>query len=138
MLKYVAFALALEIKYILTKFILQFVLNNKIRFGEVYYYFRCLINGNTITLAVISIFSNPDPILLRESHGTVLSCTGDDSLIVIGISSIQAVVAMIPHQPPGLDEGHFFVVERPGLDIMNLSGFSDDMEDIDNHEEADG
>ena len=80
-----------------------------------------------ITLAMISVFSDPHPALLRESHGTVLSCTysSNDSLIVTDISFIQSVVTMVLHHPPSWDEDQFFVMEWPGLDIMNLGGFSD-------------
>lgn len=86
-----------------------------------------------ITLAMISVFSDPHPALLRESHGTVLSCTysGNDSLIVTDISFIRSVVAMVPHHPPSWDEDRFLVVEQPGLDVMNLGGFTDCVSDID-------
>lgn len=75
---------------------------------------------------MLSVFSDPDPHLLAKSHGVVLSCTysGDENLIVTEYSSISSVIAMVPHWPPGWNEGssQYFVVEKPGLDIADLSG----------------
>ena len=77
-----------------------------------------------MTLAVVSMYSEPHPDLLSTSHGTFVSCQyfGDDALVVIKVSCIESVVAMIPHSPPhSLGSGsHFFLVERPGLDVANL------------------
>lgn len=77
-----------------------------------------------MTLAVVSMYSEPHPDLLSTSHGTFVSCQyfGDDALVVIEVSRIESVVAMVPHNPPhSLDsESHFFLVERPGLDVVNL------------------
>lgn len=79
-----------------------------------------------ITLAMLSVFSDPDPHLFAESHGVVLSCTysGDEAIIVTDYSSISSVVAMVPHRPPGwnMESNRYFVVEKPGLDVADLSG----------------
>jgi hypothetical protein len=70
------------------------------------------------------MYSEPSLDLLVASHGTFVSCQyfGDDALVVIDVSCIESVVAMVPHVPPhSIDsELHFFLVERPGLDIANL------------------
>ena len=42
--------------------------------------------------------------------------------MVIDVKSIEAVVAMVPHQPFADSPGRFFLVEKPGLDIAFLSG----------------
>lgn len=81
-----------------------------------------------MTLAVISVYSEPNPDLLTVSHGTFASCQyfGDDALVVVDVSCIESVVAMVPHNPLHSKDSelHFFLVERPGLDIANL-GTSD-------------
>ena len=60
------------------------------------------------------------------SHGTFISCAylGDNSVRIIDISCIQSVVAMVPHtlEKHGVDEKHYFLVERPGLDVVCLGG----------------
>ena len=106
----------------------QFIRNNAISIGEVLYYFQCRIQGSLSTLAVVSLYYPPLPDLLVRSHGTFTSCkySGDHNLAVINIKSIQAVVAMIPHSPPGVDtEGYHYLVEHPGLDIAHLGGIEE-------------
>lgn len=77
-----------------------------------------------MALAVVSTYSEPCPDLLSVSHGTFVSCQhfGDNALVVVDVSCIESVVAMVPHTPPhSLDsESHFFLIERPGLDVVNL------------------
>lgn len=71
------------------------------------------------------MYSRPDPVMLEESYGTVWSCTygGLDTLRVLPVSFIQAVVAVIPfdHGVERCNTRHF-VVEKPGLDVGILSG----------------
>jgi hypothetical protein len=119
----------------------QFVNNasgRQVRFGEVHYYFRCKIQEHVYTLAMISIYSEPDPALYTESAGTVLACryTGDSSVIVVDFTSIISVVGMVPHEFPCLnvEEDWHFVVEKPGLDVASLGGVCDNEEggDLDN------
>ncbi len=102
----------------------QFVLEGTHRFGEIYFYFRCRCDGKETTLAIISVYSQPNPILLTESHGSYASCQyfGDDNLVAVDVRCIESVIAMVPHSPPYSNdhEHHFFLVERPGLDIINL------------------
>ena len=78
-----------------------------------------------MTLAILSKYSEPNSHLLTASHQTLVSCQyfGDNSLEAIDFSCIQSVVAMIPHKPPCSDGSgdHFFLVEKPGLDIARLS-----------------
>ena len=100
--------------------------NDQVRFGEVYYYFRCKIRAQISTLVVLSVYSDPDSILYKESLGTVVACryTGDSSLIVANFTSILSVVAMVPRKFPRLDsdEDWRYVVEKPGLDVLELGG----------------
>ena len=80
-------------------------------------------------LAIVSVYSEPDPDLLAISNGTLVSCQsfGDDALAAIDISCIQSVVAMVPHTLPHFvdSERHFFLVERPGLDCAILGTVGD-------------
>ena len=82
-------------------------------------------------MAVVSIYSEADPVLLKESAGTVVACQyhGDSSLIVINFSSIISVVGMVPHHFLGfnVEEDWRFVVEKPGLDIAQLDEGCDDV-----------
>lgn len=75
---------------------------------------------------MLSTYSEPDPELLAASHGTFISCEflGDKALQVINVSQIQAVVAMIPHklEKHSVDKEYYFLVERPGLDVVCLGG----------------
>ncbi|KAF8547154.1 hypothetical protein OG21DRAFT_1383712, partial [Imleria badia] len=78
------------------------VLNGVQCLAEVHY-FTQLINGPQLfcfkNVAIVTLYSFPDPILLRESSRTFVSCTkmGEESLSVIDITTIKSVVAMIPH-----------------------------------------
>lgn len=102
----------------------QCIYDGKTCFGKVYFYFRCRIEGREMVLAIISEYSKPDPTLLLQSHGTFTSCQnfGDNSLVVVDVFCLKSVVAMVPHNPPHSKDSelHFFLVERPGLDIANL------------------
>jgi hypothetical protein len=82
---------------------------------------------------MVSVYSAPHQHLFELSYSTLWSCThgGDNSLMVIDVKSIEAVVAMVPHQPFPNSPGHFFLVEKPGLDIAFLSGH---VEDVPNEE----
>lgn len=95
-------------------------------FGEVLYYFRCKRQNSVLSLAVLSVYSKPDPKLLEASHGTFISCKylGDDLIQIIDVSRIKSVVAMVPHklEQYRVGEEHFFLVERPGLDVVRLGG----------------
>jgi hypothetical protein len=73
------------------------------------------------TLALISLYSNPDPALLQASHHTLWSCKyqGDAALRAVDAKKIVGVAAMVPL--PGV-EGRYFVVEKPGLDIAHMGG----------------
>lgn len=79
------------------------------------------------------MYSEPNPLLFKQSAGTVLACeyTGDEStLIVIDFISILSVVGMVPHSFSCLnsEDDWRFVVEKPGLDIARLGGIYDNEE----------
>jgi hypothetical protein len=73
-------------------------------------------------LALVSIYSTPDPILLEESSGALLVCRykGIASLEVISVKHIASCIAMVPFKDP--DDGRCFVCEKMGLDVAFLAG----------------
>ncbi|KAG6835239.1 hypothetical protein H0H93_003621 [Arthromyces matolae] len=106
----------------------KFKYKNQIEFGEVCYYFRLNITATDIcTLAVISLYTRPDPHLLEISAGTLWSCQhqGDGAVVVVDVKTIEAVVAVIPHSTGIIGanwKDRMFVVEKPGLDISIMAG----------------
>ncbi|KAG1844003.1 hypothetical protein C8R48DRAFT_780461 [Suillus tomentosus] len=78
-----------------------------------------------VTVAIVSVYSRPDPELLQKSMQTVWSCKyhGDEALQLVSAKSIQSVVAMIPHRPKlqsGVVEDRFFLLEKPGLGLVTV------------------
>jgi hypothetical protein len=86
-------------------------------------------------VALVTLYSHPDPHLLHASFETVASCTklGEESLTVIQISAIQAVVTMIPHKLSQAvdEENRYFLVEKSG---MELARFGEEEEEDDTEE----
>ena len=84
-------------------------------------------------VALVTLYSRPDPHLLHESFRTVASCTklGEESLTVIQISAIQAVVAMIPHKLSQAvdEENRYFLVEKSGMELARFGKEDDDNDD---------
>lgn len=83
-------------------------------------------------LALVSVFSEPDPTLLSISVNMLWSCEylGDTALAFINVKTIQSVVSMIPHTPniQGSVSGErFFLVEKPGLDVALVAGIEEDI-----------
>jgi hypothetical protein len=90
------------------------------------------------TVAIISLYSPPDEELLNLSHHTVWSCTsqGEAGLRIVDVTTICAVVAVIPHRPTlpsGVTQDRLFVVEKTGLDVSHTGIFVE--EDNDGEEE---
>ena len=73
-------------------------------------------------VALVTLYSLPDEDLLAQSHGVLVSCTklSEDGLCIVDISSIQSVIAMIPHSPPGVIEERYFLVEKTGMQIAHF------------------
>ena len=110
-------------------FFLQLTYGDKERFGEVYFFYRISVEGDQwMPVALISLYSIPDPDLLKISSNTLLACRyhGDASLVLVKAESIKSVVAMVPlmEKPEGgrprCHKGRFFVVEKPGLSLVEL------------------
>lgn len=89
---------------------------------------------------MVSFFSAPNPVLYRETFGTLWACNyvGEASRVVIDAKQIVAVVAMVPlpctsaeAAEPGAAERYesrFFLVEKPGLDIAVLAGIAQEVD----------
>ncbi|KAG6895036.1 hypothetical protein C0992_003433 [Termitomyces sp. T32_za158] len=122
--------------------IIKFYDESKSNFAEVQYYFHLRFGDIVHTLAVISVFSPPDPILLEKSSSTVYACSylGTRSLKVIDVCQIKSVVAMIPDfevTAAGVIQmptDKYFLVEKLGLDITVLLGEKEEDEGPDNDE----
>jgi hypothetical protein len=98
--------------------------------GEVLYYFRLQVEqGETHTLAAIVPFGQPDDFLLAESSNTVYSCKKGETVMAIDVKRIRSVVGMLPHRVAGEDQ--WFLVEKPGLDVWDMGGFEEEMDDGD-------
>ncbi len=82
------------------------------------------MQGTSKTFAMVSLFSDANALLLKQSSGALAVCKykGQESLKVIPTSSIITVVAMVPF-PGGEDQNEFFLVEKLGLEIAFMSGY---------------
>jgi len=102
-------------------------MKNETRIAEVRFFAVLKHLDTEVPVALVSLFSKPDPDLLRISVNALWSCEyqGDSALEFIDIKCIQAVVAMVPHAP-AIDgrqtQERFFLVEKPGLDVAVMAG----------------
>jgi hypothetical protein len=109
------------------------VFDNEMRIAEAYFYIHVHHEGREMALALVSLYSKPDPTILRHSLNTLWSCKyqgdSDSALKFIDAKTIQSVVSMVPHNPviPGQEtEERFFLVEKPGLDVAIIAGIEED------------
>jgi hypothetical protein len=95
----------------------------------VQFYFRGHINGENITLALVSLYSAPNAELLQESFQTVYLCTytGVQGLWVVPAKTLMSVVAMIPldHNEPNVR----FLMEKPGLEVAMMANRGEEVQD---------
>ncbi|KAG1720334.1 hypothetical protein EDD22DRAFT_962861 [Suillus occidentalis] len=90
----------------------KLLLDGQTAIGEVYYYFNMTIHDRCRTF----------------SHGLGIqrSTSRSSSSFLSHLCAIQSVVAMVPHQFPGIDGILFYLIERPGLDIITMSGINEE------------
>ena len=109
--------------------------NNHIQFVDIHYFFSLKFDMTTHTLAVGTLFSEPDLDLLNLSYSTVYACKLTDHVTVFHVQRIEAIVAMIPYFKVMQDgniitpENEYFLLEKPGLEIAQLldqAGMDDD------------
>ena len=100
------------------------------RLGEVQFFILWTDEGHKTPLMLVSLYSTPELRLLKALHNMLWLCKhqGDSALQFIDAKIIQSVVAMIPHMPTievqQLGE-HFFLVEKPGLDVAVIGGMDE-------------
>lgn len=121
-------------KWALTILYQQILFNNEIRIAEVIFYIALSQEEGDIGLALVSLFSKPDPALLRVSVNTLWSCEylGDTALEFVNVKTVKSVVSMIPHSPTiqgAVSSERFFLVEKPGLDVALVAGIEDDSQE---------
>ncbi|KAF9038419.1 hypothetical protein BJ165DRAFT_1531512 [Panaeolus papilionaceus] len=101
-------------------------INSKYIFCEVQFYFlHELAHDGFTAFALISQYSDPGPTLLEQSYHTVVTCEyrGNTNYKVIPVSTITAVILMQPlPKKYGEMKDLWFVVEKSGLDDMNMIG----------------
>jgi hypothetical protein len=108
----------------------QLQLEGESVFAEVRYFVHLHCNSTPdLTLAMVSLYSAPDPTLYRKSYGALRVChhQGDDGLRVVNVKSIASVVAMVPFG--SADENQYFVAENLGLDVPHMGGLDEDLTD---------
>ena len=83
-------------------------------------------------MALVRLYSGPDPLLYERSSYTVYSVTQlseEEGYRVVPAKAILSVVAVVPHnhhiQP---DDTRFFVWEQMGLDLSTLGFPEPDLE----------
>ena len=98
-------------------------------FGEVQYFFQLKVNGRKETVALVSVFTAPDPRLLEESSNTLMVCKylGNAALKVIPVKKIAICIAMVPFNEPADD--YFFVCEKVGLEMAQMAGAQEELGD---------
>ena len=88
-----------------------------------------------VPYAVVSVYSRPIQSLLDESSNTLWACryTGAGGLRVIKLSSILSCVSIQPlptltSDPVHLEGPLWFVLEKSGLEDVQLTGLEEPME----------
>ncbi|KDQ09941.1 hypothetical protein BOTBODRAFT_116556 [Botryobasidium botryosum FD-172 SS1] len=115
-------------------------LNGQPAFAEVHFYFRGTTPGTPTAFALVTPYSAPDPLLLQRSSNTLYACTCTETLQVVNVKCIQAVVAMVPTSNIPLITGKttYFVVEKLGLEVQQMGGAADEVDEDTPDEVADG
>lgn len=110
----------------------QLSINGKVEFAEVQYYFFDRDDdepGDKVTYALLSIYGPPNQEMLEDSSYTLHVCEyqGDESLRCLPVTEIVSVVSMqpLPRRPED-PENLWFVVEKSGLDDVQLIGYEGD------------
>ena len=82
---------------------------------------------NPDAFALVSFYGPLDEDMYEDSFGCLWACTysRNTDLAVIKISAIQSVISMQPlPQAKGDPNGLFFVVEKLGLDDLEMMGYA--------------
>lgn len=104
-------------------------------FAEVQFYFFDrdddeLEPGKKVAYALLSIYGPPNQEMLEESSYTLHACEykGDEGLRCLPVTEIVSTVSMqpLPRRPED-PENLWFVVEKSGLDDVQLIGYEGDL-----------
>ena len=79
-------------------------------------------NAEFADVALVRMYSVPDPKLLQRSSHVVLASQLTDTISVIRVKQITGVIAMIPRWmtlPSGVEQEMYCMMEHPGYDIAN-------------------
>ena len=79
-------------------------------------------NAEFANVALVRMYSAPDPELLQRSSHVVLASQLTDTISVIHVKQITGMIAMIPRWmalPSGVEQEMYCMMERPGYDIAN-------------------
>jgi len=108
-------------------------LDGKTEYGEVQFYFQYFNQLQELELrALVSMYGPPDEDMLQDSSQTLWACrySGSNNLKVVHLPEILSVVSVQPF--PRLDDNDpqnlWFVVEKPGLDDVELDDLFQDNE----------
>ena len=108
--------------------------------AEVEYFFWLQFDDTVYSLALVSVFSPPDPDILELSNHAAYICRhgGTDTLIVVDVKAITAVVSMVPDYQVTANgdiitpENSFSLMEAPFIRVVALCDtIEDDTDGID-------
>lgn len=105
--------------------------------AEVYYFVLFQVEGAQHAVAVVSLYGKPHKELLAKSSNTYYTVQHlrNAGICVVPAKSIIAVVAMIPDQQfrkftnDGTQEDRWQLVEKPGLQLLNMVLHAEDRTD---------
>lgn len=114
------------------------------RIANVSFYLYLCFGDAQFPLAMATLFSTPDELILSQSSDTVYLCEpiqGNEGTVVIPISSIRSVVAMFPEiavsQEGRIEHtGKFSLMRHPYIELSDYSteGFTDEDEEPENND----
>ncbi len=92
----------------------------KSEFAELRHVFQVEKGGSTFTLALVSIYSEPDREVWEKSHGAVhvVDYIGDEEIQIVDATTIIEVVGLLPfprREGADLTYPEFFLLERMAL-----------------------
>ncbi|KAG8216467.1 hypothetical protein J3R82DRAFT_6574 [Butyriboletus roseoflavus] len=116
-----------------------FLHKGHVHFGEVQYFTQLPYedeeDGWTFhNVALVKLYSLPEPDLLQFSSQTLATCILTNELVAIGIKTIATVIAMVPRKltlRDGEEVERFCALSQPGLDASVLRTTYDIYEDDD-------
>ena len=104
------------------------LIDEKTQFAEVQFYFfdKDDDEGDKVAYAIVSLYGPPNEEMLIESSHTLWASEyeGQENLCCLPVTAIISVISMqpLPRRPED-PENLWFVVEKLGLDDVELSGY---------------